>query len=129
MLWIKEVEKFDSVDDPESSCSFQGYTPFPDLELLDVRIASAMNKIIQNSHFKNKVSLEEQKALKTDRILRGRQIAHLIYDCFRALTSMNPYLIMPTDVQLLFQITIFGNSRRDGTKSFCGRNNSHLMMS
>ena len=38
-------------------------------------IASALNRMIQNSYFKNKVSLEEQKAQKEDRFLRGRQIA------------------------------------------------------
>ena len=51
--------------------------------MLDAKIASALNKIIQNSHFKKKVSLEEQKAQKEDRILRGRQIAFMIYDNFR----------------------------------------------
>ena len=38
---------------------------------------------MQNSHFKKKVSLEEQKAQKEDRFLRGRQIAYMIYDYFR----------------------------------------------
>ena len=51
--------------------------------MLDARIASALNKIIHNSHFKKKVSLEEQKAKKEDRFLRGRQIAFMIYDHFR----------------------------------------------
>ena len=55
----------------------------PNFEVLDARIASALNKIIHNSHFKRKISLEEQKAQKEDRFLRGRQIAHLIYDFFR----------------------------------------------
>ena len=32
---------------------------------------------------RKKVSLEEQKAQKQDRFLRGRQIAHLIYEYFR----------------------------------------------
>ena len=36
-------------------------------EVLDAKIASALNKIIQNSQFKKKVSLEEQKAQKEDR--------------------------------------------------------------
>ena len=43
---------------------------FPNFEVLDARIASALNKIIQNYHFKKKVSLEEQKAQKEDRFLR-----------------------------------------------------------
>ena len=55
----------------------------PDFEVLDARTASALNKITQNTRFKKKVSLEEQKAQKEDRFLRGRQIAYLIYDQFR----------------------------------------------
>ena len=55
----------------------------PNFEVLDARIASALNKIIHNSHFKRKISLKEQKAQKQDRFLRGRQIAYSIYDYFR----------------------------------------------
>ena len=83
MLWIKEVEMVDSVGDRKSSCSGQGYAHFPDFEVLDARIAPAMNKIIRNSYFKEKVSLEEQKVQKEDQFLRGRQIAYTIYDYFQ----------------------------------------------
>ena len=55
----------------------------PNFEVLDARIASALNRIVHNSHFKRKVSLEEQKSKKEDRFLRGRQIAYLIYEYFR----------------------------------------------
>ena len=55
----------------------------PKYEVLDARIASALSKIIHNSQFKRRISLEEQKAQKQDRFLRGRQIAYLIYDHFR----------------------------------------------
>ena len=55
----------------------------PDFEVLDARIASALNRIIHNTRFKKKVSLEEQKAQKEDHFLRGRQIAYLIYEYFR----------------------------------------------
>ena len=51
--------------------------------VLDAKIASALNRIIHNTRFKKKVSLEEMKAQKEDRFLRGRQIANLIYECFR----------------------------------------------
>ena len=51
-------------------------------EVLDARIASALNKIIHNTQFKRKVSLEARKAPKKDSFLRGRQIAHLIYEYF-----------------------------------------------
>ena len=75
MLWIKEVEMVESVNDFESSRSIQGYIYIPNFGGL----RSALNKIIQNSYFKDKVSLEEQKAQKEDRFLRGRQIAYMIY--------------------------------------------------
>ena len=54
----------------------------PNFEVLDAKIASAMSRIIHNSKFKRKVSLEEQKAQKEDRFFRGRQIAYLIYEYF-----------------------------------------------
>ena len=82
MQWIKEVELIDSVDELRSSSSTRGIS-IPNFEVLDARIASALNNIIHNSHFKRKISLEEQKAQKEDRFLRGRQIAYLIYEQFR----------------------------------------------
>ena len=82
MLWIKEVEMVESVDDLKSSCSVRGIR-MPNFEVLDAKIASALNRIIHNTQFKRKVSLEEQKAQKEDRFLRGRQIAYLIYEYFR----------------------------------------------
>ena len=82
MQWIKEVELVDSVDELRSSSSSRGIS-MPNFEVLDARIASALNKIIHNSHFKRRISLEEQKAQKQDRFLRGRQIAYLIYEQFR----------------------------------------------
>ena len=82
MQWIKEVELVDSVDELKSSSSTRGIS-MPNFEVLDARITSALNKIIHNSQFKRRISLEEQKAQKEDRFLRGRQIAYLIYDHFR----------------------------------------------
>ena len=61
VLWIKEVEIVDSLDEQKSSRSVYG-KDFPDFEMLDAKIASALNKIIQNSQFTKVVSLEEQKA-------------------------------------------------------------------
>ena len=77
MSWIKEVEMVGSFS--RSVCG----KDFPNFEMQDAKIASALNNIIQNSQFKKKVSLEEQKAQKEDRFLRGRQIALMIYDYFR----------------------------------------------
>ena len=66
MQWIKEVELVDSVDELKSSSSTRGIS-MPNFEVLDARIASALNKIIHNSQFKRSISLEEQKAQKEDR--------------------------------------------------------------
>ena len=59
MQWINEVELVDSVDELRSSSSTRGIS-MPNFGVLDARIASALNKIIHNSHFKRKISLEEQ---------------------------------------------------------------------
>ena len=80
------------MDDRKSSRSIQGKTHFPNFEMLDAGIASALNKIIQNSNFQKKVSLEEQKAQKEDRFLRGRQIASMIYDHFRVTVAYDTVL-------------------------------------
>ena len=82
MLWIKEVEMVDSFNELKSSRSVSGKN-IPKFEMLDAKIAAAVNKIIQNSQFKKKVSLEEEKAQKEERFLRGRQIAFMICDYFR----------------------------------------------
>ena len=82
MQWIKEVEMVCSVDDFQSSSSIRGIS-MPNFEVFDARIASALNKIIYNSHFKRRISLEEQEAQKQYRFFRGSQIAYLIYEYFR----------------------------------------------
>ena len=72
----------DSVDDLRSSSSIRGIS-MPNFEVLDANDCFSAEQIIHNSHFKRRISLEEQKAQKQDRFLRGRQIAYLIYDYFR----------------------------------------------
>ena len=59
MQWIKEVELVDSVDELRSSSSARGIS-MPNFQVLDARIASALNKIIDNSHFKRRISLAGQ---------------------------------------------------------------------
>ena len=81
MLWIKEVELVDSLDDLKSSLSVRGIR-MPDFEVLDAKIAAGLNRIIHDTQFKRWVSLEEQKAQQEDQFLRGRQIAYLIYEYF-----------------------------------------------
>ena len=82
VLWIKEVEMVDSVDDLKSSWLVRGIQML-NFEVLDAKIASALNRIIRNTQIQRKVSLEEQKAQKEDRFLRARQISYLLYEYFR----------------------------------------------
>ena len=98
MLWIKEVE----------TRSAYGKN-FPHFEMLDGKIASALNKIIKNYQFKKKVSLEEQKALEEGRLLRGRQIAFMIYDYFRV-TGAHDIVF---DYAGLFSISLRNDDVRD----------------
>ena len=115
MQWIKEVEMVDSVDGLRSSSSIRGIA-MPNFEVLDARIASALNRIIHNSHFKRRISLEEQKAQKQDRCLRGRQNAYLIYDYFQvtgANDSVENYTDLFTIVLRNHDIQEF-NSKWDG---------------
>ena len=70
---IKEVELVDLVDDLRFSCSVKGIH-MPNFEVLDAKIASALNKIIHNTRFKKQVSLKEMKSQKDDRFLRGASI-------------------------------------------------------
>ena len=74
------------MDELRSSSSNRGIS-MPNFEVLDAKIASALNKIIHNSNFKSRISLEEKMAQKQDRFFRGRQIACLIYDYFRVIGS------------------------------------------
>ena len=91
----------DSLEELKSSRSVNGKN-FPNVEMFDAKTASALNKIIQNSQFKKKVSLEEQKAQKEVRFLRGRQIAFMIYDYFRVTDAHDTVL----DYADLFSVTL-----------------------
>ena len=113
MLWIKEVEMVDSSDELNSSRSVCG-KDFPNFEMLDAKIASALNKIIQNSQFKKKISLEEQKAQKEDRFLRGRQIAFMVYDYFRVTGAHDTVLDCADLFSVALHEVIFRNSIQDG---------------
>ena len=117
MQWIKEVELVDSVDELRSSSFIRGIS-MPKFEVLDARIASALNKIIHNSHFKRRISLEERKAQKQDSFLRGRQIAYLIYDYFRVTGSMILSKTIPTYSLSVYEMMIFRNSTQSGTEFY-----------
>ena len=84
MHWIKEVERAKSIDELVTSRSSVGRRDFPDYEMLDAVIAFAMKKILNTHvHFRKRVSVEEHRAQKHDRFLRGRQMAYMIHEHFR----------------------------------------------
>ena len=119
MQWIKEVELVDSVDELRSSSSTRGIS-MPNFEVLDARIASALNKIIHNSHFKRKISLEEQKAQKEDRFLSWK--TDRLPD-LRVLPGHRSQRfcreLCRTSSLSVFEMTIFRNATQSGTEYYC----------
>ena len=57
--------------------------PMPNFEVLDARIASALNRIIHNSTLQKKNQSGGTKGPRQDRFFRGRQMAYLIYEYSR----------------------------------------------
>ena len=77
MQWIKDVQIAKSIDELVPSR--------PDFDMLDSMIASALRKLINTHiHFRKRISVEEQRAQNSDRFMRGRPIAYMIYEHFRA---------------------------------------------
>ena len=70
MHWINYVEVAKSIDEFVTSRSIMERTDFPDCDMLDVMIASALKKLLK------------QRAQKYNRFLRGRQIAHMVCEFF-----------------------------------------------
>ena len=64
-----------SIDDLLTSQSIAGRRDFTDYDMLDAMVASALKKLLTHVHFRKRVSVEEQRAQKHDRFLRGRQTA------------------------------------------------------
>ena len=62
-----------------------------------------------NFNFKNRVSLEEQKAMMEERFIRDRQIASMIYEYFQITGAHNAVLDDPD----LFRITLHGDDIQD----------------
>ena len=114
----QRMELVESVDELRTSSSFRGIS-MPKVVVLDARIASALNRIIHNSNFTRRISLEEQKSQKLDSFLRGRQIAYLIYDHSGVIGTMILSRTTPTCSPLFFEMTIFRNSFLSGTESYC----------
>ena len=107
----KEVEMVDSLDKLKSSRSVCG-KDFSKFQMLDARVASALNKIIQNSQFKKKVSLEGQKAQKEDQFLREDRSLSWSTTTFVLLALMIQYWVVLIYSLLLFTTITFKNSIR-----------------
>ena len=128
MHWIKEVEMVDSVDDLMSSSSTRGIQ-MPNLKhsmrgLLQhwtesSRIpASRKTSVWRNTKPKQRTaSSEEDRSLTWSTSTSG------------SLEPTIPSRIMPTYLQLFFEMTIFRNSSRNGTKFNYQWRKSHLMKS
>ena len=85
VLWIKEVEVAKSSDELVTSRWITRQHKFLDFDVLDAMIASTLKKLINTqSTFRERVSVEEQRAINSDRFLRGKQNAFMIYEYFRA---------------------------------------------
>ena len=118
MLWIKEVQMVDSVDDLKFSLSVKGIQ-MPNFAVLDARNASALNRIIHNSHFKKKkVSLEEQKPQK--RTAFSEEDRSLFWSTSTSVTGANDSVENYADLiyYCLFEMTIFRNSIRIGMEFY-----------
>ena len=65
--WIKEVEMAKSIEELMTSRSIVGRTDFPDFDMHDAMIASALERLLdKHIHFRKRVSVEEQRAHTTD---------------------------------------------------------------
>ena len=85
MLCIKEVEVAKSMDELFTSRSITKQRKFSDFDMPDAMIASALKKLINTqSIFRKRVIVEEQRTQNSDLFVRGKQIAHMIHESFRA---------------------------------------------
>ena len=83
--WIKEVEMAKSMGELMTSRSIVERTDFPDFDMLDAMIASALKRFLdKHIHFCKRVSVEDKRAQHFDRFLCGRHIAYMISEHFRA---------------------------------------------
>ena len=128
MLWIKEVEMVDSVDDLKSSCSVRGIR-MPDFEVLDAMIASALNKNHPWYPVQKKAQSGGTTSTKRGPFLSWKTERWPDLPVLPSLEPTIPSRIMPTYLLLLFEMMIFRNSIRNGTEFYYQRRKSHLMTS
>ena len=79
MHWVKEVEIAKSIDELMTSPSIAGRRDFPDNDMLDAMIASALKRLLdKHVHFRKRVSVEEQHAQQVRPILERK--THGLHD-------------------------------------------------
>ena len=128
MLWIKEVELVESVDDLKSSCSVRGIQ-MPNFEVRDAKIASPLSRIIQNTRFRKRSVRKKWKLKK--KTASSEEDRSLTWSTSTS-GSLEPTIlsrIMPTYSLMFFEMTIFRNSIRSGTEFFCPWRKSRMMTS
>ena len=78
LQWIKEIEAAKSLDDLITPKSITAKN-FPDYDELDLMTAAELKRCYDTqTHFRKKISVEQRRAQKDNRFLRGRQITYLI---------------------------------------------------
>ena len=74
LQWIKEIEAAKSLDDLITPKSITGKN-FPDYEDLDVMMTTALKRCYdEQTHFRKKTSVEEQRTQKDNRFLKGDKL-------------------------------------------------------
>ena len=131
MLWIKEVEMVESVDDLKSSCSIERNSNGP--EFWGTRRENCFST--EQSH--PEYQLQEKRQSEGNESSQRRTVS-FEEDRLRTWStstsaSLEPTIlsrIMPTYLQqLFFEMMIFRNSIRNGTKFYYRWRKSHLMTS
>ena len=82
MSWKREIEEAESIDDIHTSLPTTGNRHL-NFEKLDAKVATALKKVLNDTHLKKNVLLNQQKTTKANRFHRGRQIAYMIFEYFR----------------------------------------------
>ena len=107
MQWINEVEIVKSDDELLKSRPVVGRTDFPDFDTLDAMVASALKKLLNTQiHFRERVSVGEQRAQKTRPILtrktkyfRATGASTGAYGAVQGLTELLTFCLQHDDVQ------------------------------
>ena len=129
MSWIKEMEMVESFDECVSSRSTAG-KKIPNFEMLDAKIASALNKIIQNysSSRRRSVSMNRTPRRRTGFYEEDRP-PFMIYDYFRV-TGAHDTVLNYAD---FFSVTLHDDSIQEfdtrWMKFYCQCQRFHPMTS